>query len=131
MTTHKDEIAERLRDVRCNEVSPCLAIWTDEAADFIEQQASTIERMDWQPIASVPAGEHVLLYFPNGERGVGGIEAATVFPDNGDGLTGGWTHGGPNSGSDWEFCERPTHWMPLPEPPAIATPTARPRLTED
>jgi hypothetical protein len=59
-----------------------------------------------------------LLYFPHGERGAGGIEAATIFRNGDKWDTGGWTHGGPNSGSDWEFCEQPTHWMPLPEPPA-------------
>jgi hypothetical protein len=74
---------------------------------------------DWQPIETLPEGEHVLLYWTKGERGGGGIECATVFR----GLIGYdwsyWTHGGPNSGSDWETrdYEIPTHWMPLPEPP--------------
>lgn len=72
---------------------------------------------NWQPIATVPEGQHVLLWFPNGERGIGGMECATVFRDNGKLDNGGWTHGGPNSGLDWEFCEPPTHWMPLPDPP--------------
>lgn len=75
--------------------------------------------LDWQPIETVPEGEHVLLYFPTGERGHGGIEAATVVPSCGD-LKTGWTHGGPNSGLDWAFCEEPTHWMPLPAPPSAA-----------
>ena len=74
--------------------------------------------MTWQPIETLPEGEHVLLWFPHGERGIGGIEAATVYRDlDGNFDDVGWTHGGANSGGDWQFCEMPTHWMRLPEPP--------------
>lgn len=69
----------------------------------------------WRDIASLPEGQHVLLYLPNGERGVGGMETAMVFKD-GDGWSY-WTHGGPNSGSDFELVEKPTHYQPLPAPP--------------
>ena len=79
--------------------------------------------MDWQPIETMPEGQHILLFWPDGEKGVGGIECATVYK-NDDVPLGGigwsyWTHGGPNSGLDWEprNDERPTHWMPLPAPP--------------
>ena len=74
---------------------------------------------DWQPIDAAPEGEHILLWFPNGERGIGGIEAGTIFRDviTGKWDTCAWTHGGPNSGYDWSFTEQPTHWMPLPESP--------------
>lgn len=83
-------------------------------ADLEAQKAGS-----WQPIETLPEGEHILLWFPNGERGVGGMETGTVFRNYDDGSldSGAWTHGGPNSGSDWEFCEPPTLWMPLPEPP--------------
>ena len=73
---------------------------------------------EWQPIETLRDGEHVLLYFPIGERGVGGRETAMVFRH--DDEWSYWSHGGPNSGSDFEPSrdgERPTHWMPLPEPP--------------
>lgn len=75
----------------------------------------------WFPIESLPEGQHVELYWPDGERGVGGIECATVFRN---GLPFGgysyWTHGGPNSGSDWEPAngEFPTHWRPIRPGPA-------------
>lgn len=82
--------------------------------------------MEWQPIETVPEGEHVLLYWPEGEKGLGGMECATVFFEP-DGWNGGsryayWTHGGPNSGIDWNARdnEEPTHWMPLPPPPSPA-----------
>jgi hypothetical protein len=76
----------------------------------------------WQPFETVPEGEHVLLFFREGERGNGGIECATVFKSEDDplGPYSFWTHGGPNSGGDWfpRDNELPTHWMPLPEFPA-------------
>lgn len=71
---------------------------------------------EWLPLETYIEGYHALLYFPKGEKGVGGIEAATAYRDEGR-LLGGWTHGGPNSGSDFDFCEEPTYWMPLPAPP--------------
>ena len=72
----------------------------------------------WQSIETMPEGEHVLLYWQHGERGIGGMECATVYRGS-DGRLSYWTHGGPNSGLDWEARddEAPTHWMPLPEPP--------------
>lgn len=81
---------------------------------------------EWRPIDTLPEGIHVLLWFPHGEKGNGGMEAATCFwnedharrdpmsiPQNRFRLSF-WTHGGPNAGSDWEPKEMPTHWMPLP-----------------
>lgn len=76
---------------------------------------------DWRPIDTLPEGESVLLWFPHGEKGIGGMECAMVFFGDTQSPTGMsfWTHGGPNSGSDWEprDGEKPTHWMPLPPPP--------------
>ena len=76
-------------------------------------------RMQWQSIDTVPEGEHVLLFFPNGEKGNGGIETATVFRDESPNGFSYWTHGGPNAGGDWETREAPTHWMRLPPAPKI------------
>jgi hypothetical protein len=76
---------------------------------------------DWQPIETVPEGVHVLLYWQKGEKGIGGMECATVYREPAVINTIGmafWTHGGPNAGSDWDSDELPTHWMPLPDPPA-------------
>ncbi len=75
----------------------------------------------WQPIETAPEGEHIMLYWPEGEKGVGGIECATIYKTDYWALTGYdyWTHGGPNAGLDWEprNSEKPTHWHPLPKPP--------------
>ena len=73
----------------------------------------------WQPISTAKEGVHVLLWFPTGERGLGGIECGTLYFNdaNAPGGINIWTHGGPNAGSDWQMDEPPTHWMPLPDPP--------------
>ncbi|HEX3587773.1 MAG TPA: hypothetical protein VH024_17370 [Candidatus Angelobacter sp.] len=87
-------------------------------ADVVEAYASAlIPQGSWFPIASLPEGRHVMLYWPHGERGGGGVECATVFRD-GD-TWSYWTHGGPNAGSDWEprDDEKPTLWKPIQEPP--------------
>lgn len=79
----------------------------------------------WQKIETLPEAEHVMLWFPDGERGIGGIECATVFfGERPEDEWSYWTHGGPNSGIDWypRNNERPSHWMPLPEPPLPSPP---------
>lgn len=88
-------------------------------------EALTPDR-EWFPIASVPEGEHVMLFWPEGEKGVGGIECATVYR-NDDSIFSPcgynfWTHGGPNAGSDWSTKEAPTLWMPLPKKPGDVQP---------
>jgi hypothetical protein len=73
----------------------------------------------WEPIETMPEGEHVLLWWPEGERGVGGMECATVYKDhNPNGEWSYWTHGGPNAGLDWapRDNERPTHWRAIAPP---------------
>lgn len=80
--------------------------------------------LDWQPIETLPEGEHVALYWPEGEKGAGGIECATVFFNDYASPTGMsfWTHGGPNSGLDWEprDSEKPTHWARLNAPDGLS-----------
>lgn len=74
---------------------------------------------NWQPIETLPEGVHVLLWFPKGERGIGGMETATVYREpDGPSRCGYafWTHGGPNAGSEWDTDEAPTLWMHI-EPP--------------
>ena len=74
--------------------------------------------MDWQPIETAPGGRHILIWFPKGETGNGNMETATICRDENEpfGMSF-WTHGGPNSGSDWEAFEAPTKWRDLPPPP--------------
>lgn len=86
--------------------------------------------MQWQPIETAPKdGGSILLFepdytLPNGQAITGeGIALAfwvgkgEVWLDDG---AEGWMV--PHSEQDEQggavFVERPTHWMPLPEPPA-------------
>jgi hypothetical protein len=71
----------------------------------------------WQPIETYQDGDFVTFWFPNGERGVGGKETAMAFRDDDGVIRSGWSHGGPNSGYDFDFCEPPTMWCRLPEDP--------------
>ncbi len=81
---------------------------------------------DWQPIETVPEGVHVLLWFPSGEKGGGGIEAATVFWVSRDQSSflgrqrlSYWSHGGPGYGRSWFPEEDATFWRELPAAPEI------------
>ena len=88
-------------------------------ADVVNAYAGAlIPNGTWFPIESLPEGRHVLLYFEEGEKGNGGIECGTVYFNDRD-LWTYMTHGGANAGDFWEprNNEKPTHWMPLPEPP--------------
>ena len=71
-----------------------------------------IERAKWQPIETAPKdGTSILLfasdYPPLSYMGVG----QWAFADPDLGFVEGWF---------WPFAIRPTHWMPLPVPPALA-----------
>lgn len=89
--------------------------WLEHAA-----LQSISDGYDWQPIETVPEGENVLLFFPEGERGNGGVEAGMIFydPAGAPDLTCAWTHGGPNAGSDWSFerTGKPTRWCRIKFP---------------
>jgi hypothetical protein len=85
--------------------------------------------MDWQPIETAPSGEEVLLFEPPGDRyrsmGLdhkrsdhpGGIY--TGIHDK----RGWWSYSfmGEKDERDTYFGDsvKPTHWMPLPSPPAL------------
>lgn len=76
---------------------------------------------DWQPIETAPKDGTMILgvrvfSYPGGERFVSG---ATMMWEGGGGrvLSGGWAYSG------FLVCmvepdHMPTHWMPLPAPPA-------------
>ena len=66
---------------------------------------------EWQPIATAPKDETVLIYIPNDGWGIG-VEIAHSSSDDPD---GNWYsslyQGGP-------IDVDPTHWQPLPDPPS-------------
>lgn len=69
------------------------------------------------PMEDYPAGHHVLFWFPKGERGVPAFESGMAFTDDGGAYTRGWSHGGPNSGFDFDFPCPPMAWFKLPADP--------------
>ena len=59
---------------------------------------------EWQPIETAPEGESLLVYMPTDKRNP--IQVAR------------WGKHTKVIGNQFAFdMEKPTHWMPLPEPP--------------
>ncbi len=71
---------------------------------------------EWQPIETLADNVQALLYQAGCEIIAGSIEHWT----DATGSRGGcWVHPAEVGGYEWECSvERPTHWMPLPDPPA-------------
>lgn len=55
----------------------------------------------WQPIETAPRMSHVILWFPSGQHVIALVNGPTYYETVG--------YFGPDG---------PTHWMPLPPPPA-------------
>lgn len=71
---------------------------------------------EWQPIETAPKDEFVLLAGPSGYTTI-----ETVFTTGrmcSDYHAGRWIDHANDDLTDWGF--NPTHWMPLPKPPAMA-----------
>lgn len=69
--------------------------------------------MEWQPIETAPKdGTRFLTYEPS-HYGIR-IGRAFIRADHDDWLSHVDQHGGSSKGG-----ARPTHWMPLPEPPKV------------
>lgn len=125
------------RSVRAEDSRPvgpagaCTYCWSLIGSDHVETCVIlSSRRLDaapvgvWQPIETYHDGDFVLFWFPCGERGNGAMETAMAFRESG-GRWNFWTHGGPNSGSDFEpgnEGEAPTKWCRLPNDPATASP---------
>lgn len=92
--------------------------------DEDERRWAAVPPYTWLPMDQYVEGRHAVFWFPHGDRGLGGFEAASTYLETvaWDGLKeikgwkGGWTLGGPNAGSDWDFDEPPTLFMKLMEP---------------
>ena len=65
----------------------------------------------WQPIETAPKDEAVIVFLTDAAHGMT-IEIAHRSSNDPDGDWYAATHDGP------PIDVRPTHWMPLPEPPA-------------
>lgn len=84
--------------------------------------------MEWQPIETAPKDERVVRLKQVGKHGevegwgyragdwIGG-ETLEVYEDIME-YAGGWVwHIFYPDGTTRDTCRKPTHWMPLPEPP--------------
>lgn len=77
---------------------------------YIKQQQS-----GWRPIESAPKNESVLIYIPNAEHYGPPIYRGMLV----DMTTGPhWLANTLHMDRDCGSHNKPTHWMPLPEPPA-------------
>jgi hypothetical protein len=74
----------------------------------IGDDGSRAQSVSWQPIETAPKDGTQILAFAHERRGYFGVaqwaEAQPAFKD-----VAGWF---------WDYAIRPTHWMPLPAPPA-------------
>lgn len=70
----------------------------------------------WQPIATAPVNESVLVFIPHQEHyGIGVYRALRPH----FGSLRPWQVTGLHFGRDCHEDESPTHWMPLPEAPSL------------
>lgn len=85
----------------------------------IQIEAAIKAGREWQPIETAPESEPILVFSPKANRGRDSCEVVIIYRME-DGEIHWWTNGGANAGSDlyYDDDERPTHWMPLPTPPA-------------
>lgn len=99
--------------------APQKIIWPDhpywkEHPDELKRELAVMN--PWQPIETAPKGPQILIY--DGKSI--GIAAWEVISKSG---TGWWRYqAGPNEAPFGDYdpppvCDKPTHWMPLPEPP--------------
>lgn len=106
------DIVERLRAPIPRDVD-CIP----EAQDRMAEAAAEIERLRavqaWRPIGTAPKDGTRVLLWPVWSDGLPDAGWWEVRP-----RSSGWVH------VYGRVLEKPTHWQPLPEPPAQGTPDA-------
>jgi hypothetical protein len=95
---------------------------------------------EWQPIETAPERRKVIVSWVN-DFGHRRTTFATFYPvgttelddspedwtdEDGRNTVAGWWECREAGGDDWYLDEKLTHWMPLPDPPAV-TPQAETR----
>lgn len=77
-----------------------------------------MEGQGWQPISTAPKNEkRVLLFNPDEFIGGWGVQSGGYYEQ-----LGGWQYDGQTTA--YSNAHQPTHWMPLPDPPALSSPGA-------
>ena len=96
----------------CHGPKPRFSIPANPERDDDLRLTAFIESHTWQPIETAPRdGTPVLCYLPQG----GGAYGSAILEARHNGDIYGWQSGN-------GMMLRPTHWMPLPEPPATDSP---------
>lgn len=88
-----------------------------EIMAITKQRDELLAALEWQPIETAPKDTFVLLAGPSGYTTI-----ETVFATGrmcSDYHEGRWIDHANDDLTDWGF--EPTHWMPLPDAPAIAS----------
>lgn len=108
---------EQLRQ-RVQELEELLKESYKDADEVLRPRVAELEKeQQWQPIETAPKDTFVLLAGPSGYATI-----ETVFATGrmcSDYHKGRWIDHANDDLTDWGFV--PTHWMPLPYVPAIAT----------
>ena len=100
-----------------NRINESIKFAANSYSDLIDALATLKAENEWQPIETAPKDEFVLLAGPSGYTTI-----ETVFTTGrmcSDYHAGRWIDHANDDLTDWGF--NPTHWMPLPKPPAINT----------
>lgn len=84
---------------------------------IIDQEFAKAAPAGWQDIWTAPVNQSVLVWLPNREH-YGDPVYRAILVDMGTGRR--WTVTGLSMGRDIGGGEEPTHWQPLPQPPAPA-----------
>lgn len=77
--------------------------------DLLERALTALKAQGWQPISTAPRDERLIVLRIGNERPFVGYH---VFDEDETGKRSAWMD------ADESFLEyKPTHWMPLPQPP--------------
>lgn len=89
----------------------------------LANDTGALREAGWQPIATAPAGAPLLVFIPRSDRPENLPHGRAVIAYKAD--------YGPHLKADWRYganedrgrqCGWPSHWMPLPTPPAALSP---------
>ena len=105
--------AEREAELRCGPVSGLPR--GGDVAFVIRLLDEARAQSGWRAIESAPKNESVLIYIPNAEHYGHGVYRGMLV-DMGAGQH--WSANAVAMGRDLGRDTMPTHWMPLPAPPA-------------
>ena len=119
LETYINELRSQVSSLKTELREICTAL-DDAACDLVPTAVECIKKLktenEWQPIETAPKDEFVLLAGPSGYTTIETVFTTGRMCSNYH--TGRWIDHANDDLMDWGFS--PTHWMPLPKPPAMA-----------